>query len=221
MTLAADRLASDLIFLTGDAGDGKTALCARVARRLGHDEELLDITPVGKWLIVKDASEVEEDRLQALLATRLAPGADGPRLLIAINEGRLRRVMRFGVTTRPALWEQVIEPALEAWIDDEAARRLDARMRVEQGHGPQLSPPLPCAERCAVVACSSGRGPPGGRVRRAVAVAPRERAAQFSPTRSPCERRSYSRTSLTSSPALTSQVNDCPSGDFKRCWQWR
>jgi hypothetical protein len=130
--LAADRLASDLIFLTGDAGDGKTALCAQVARRLGRDEELMDVTPVGKWLIVKDASEVEEDRLQALLAERLAQGTDRPRLLVAINEGRLRRVMRFAVTARPGLWEQVIEPALEAWIDDEAARRLDERMTVER-----------------------------------------------------------------------------------------
>jgi hypothetical protein len=130
--VAADRLASDLIFLTGDAGDGKTALCAQVARRLGRDDELVDVTPVGKWLIVKDASEVEEDRLQALLAERLAPGAAGPRLLIAINEGRLRRVMRFGVTTRPGLWEHLIEPALEAWLDDEAARLLDQRMRLER-----------------------------------------------------------------------------------------
>lgn len=130
--LAADRVASDLIFLTGDAGDGKTALCAQVARRLGRDEELIDVTPVGKWLIVKDASEVEEDRLQALLAERLANDTDRPRLLVAINEGRLRRVMRFGVAARPGLWEQVIEPALEAWIDDEASSRLDERMRVER-----------------------------------------------------------------------------------------
>jgi hypothetical protein len=80
--LSADRLASDLMFLTGDAGDGKTAFCAQVAQRLGRDEELMDVTPVGNWLIVKDASEVEEDRLQALIAERLAHGTDRPRLLV-------------------------------------------------------------------------------------------------------------------------------------------
>lgn len=130
--LAEDRLASDLVFLTGDAGDGKTALCAQIARRLGRREELLDVTLVGEWQIVKDASEVEEDRLQGLIAARLMNGTDGPRLLVAINEGRLRRAMRFGVTTRPGLWEHLIEPALEAWIDADAARCLDARMRVER-----------------------------------------------------------------------------------------
>jgi hypothetical protein len=130
--IAGNRLASDLVFLTGDAGDGKTALCAQVARSLGRHEELLDITPVGNWLIVKDASEVAEHRLQTLLAERLARDDGGQQLLIAINEGRLRRVMRHGVTTRPELWEQVIEPALRTWIDEDAARRLDERMRAER-----------------------------------------------------------------------------------------
>jgi hypothetical protein len=130
--IANNRLASDLVFLTGDAGDGKTALCAQVARRLGRHDELLDITPVGNWLIVKDASEVAEQRLKTLLADRLGRDAGGQQLLIAINEGRLRRVMRHGMTTRPGLWEQVIEPALEAWIDEDAARRLDERMRAER-----------------------------------------------------------------------------------------
>ena len=36
----------DLIFLTGDAGDGKTALCAQIARRLGLPGELTEITDV-------------------------------------------------------------------------------------------------------------------------------------------------------------------------------
>jgi hypothetical protein len=40
----------------------------------------------------------------------------------------LHRSGALRVTTRPGLWEQVIELALEAWIDDEAARLVDARM---------------------------------------------------------------------------------------------
>src|ERR1700693_4014408 len=30
------RLSTGIVFLTGDAGDGKTALCARLATALGH-----------------------------------------------------------------------------------------------------------------------------------------------------------------------------------------
>ena len=208
-------------FLTGDAGDGKTALCAQVARRLGRDEELIDVTPVGKWLIVKDASEVEEDRLQALLAERLTRGTDRPRLLVAINEGRLRRVMRFGVTTRPGLWEQVIEPALEAWIDDEAARRLDERMRVERVtvlnfrhrfHVPTVVPSLLAAVDATLLVGGFAHLWP---LPRASALPnSRQRGLAASAGR-------HSRTSLTYWPARTSQANDYLSGDFKRCWQWR
>jgi len=138
-----DRLADvsaqcDLIFLTGDAGDGKTALCAQVARHLGSSDELIDITDVNGWTIVKDASEVEPERLEELLAKRLS--GIGPKLLVAINEGRLRRMMRprdngeagLAVKARPNLWREVIEPALEAWIDDQAAQLLDDRMRAER-----------------------------------------------------------------------------------------
>jgi len=128
----------DLIFLTGDAGDGKTALCAAVAERLGCTDELQDVTEAGGWIIVKDASEVEPERLEALLAERLF--GRGPKLLVAINEGRLRRIMRPQAegspggmaAARPALWADVIEPALRAWTDEASARRLDERMRAER-----------------------------------------------------------------------------------------
>ena len=129
---------SDLIFLTGDAGDGKTALCDQIARHLGSSDELIDVTEVNGWTIVKDASEVEPERLEELLAKRLS--GIGPKLLVAINEGRLRRMMRprddgeagVAAKARPNLWRDVIEPALEASIDDQAAQLLDDRMRAER-----------------------------------------------------------------------------------------
>lgn len=147
----------DLIFLTGDAGDGKTALCAQVARHLGFSGELTDIADVSGWTIVKDASEVEPERLEKLVATRLS--GIGPKLMVAINEGRLRRMMRppdkgepgLAAKARPNFWEDVIEPALEAWIDDQAAKVLDDRMRAERVmvlnfrsrfHVPAVVPPL-------------------------------------------------------------------------------
>jgi hypothetical protein len=128
----------DLIFLTGDAGDGKTALCAQVARHLGFSDELVDITDVNGWTIVKDASEIQPEHLEDLLAKRLS--GIGPKVLVAINEGRLRRMMRppdngepgLAAKARPNLWRDIIEPALEAWIDDQAAQLLDHRMRVER-----------------------------------------------------------------------------------------
>jgi hypothetical protein len=138
-----DRLADvgahcDLILLTGDAGDGKTAVCAQVARHLGSSDELIDITHVNGWTIVKDASEVEPERLEELLANRLS--VDGPKLLVAINEGRLRRMMRppddgepgLAAKARPNLWRDVIEPALEVSIDEQAAQLLNDRMRAER-----------------------------------------------------------------------------------------
>jgi hypothetical protein len=46
---------ADLVFLTGDAGDGKTALCDHVARTIaGKPIDLREKTIVGDWLIVKD-----------------------------------------------------------------------------------------------------------------------------------------------------------------------
>ena len=60
-----------LLFLTGDAGDGKTAFCAAFARRLGFDGELQWETAIGQWRIIKDASEVEEEVLGERIKTHL------------------------------------------------------------------------------------------------------------------------------------------------------
>ncbi len=121
-----------------DAGDGKTAVCVNVAAALGFDEDLLDVTAIKSWTIVKDASEVDEERLEEIIASHLSGRANGGKLLIAINEGRLRRLVHrgergantaVGGRVLTELWEPVIEPALAAWIDAEQAQALDEAMR--------------------------------------------------------------------------------------------
>jgi hypothetical protein len=115
----------DLVILTGDAGDGKTAACVDLARAHGIVRALQPIDAAGPWTIIKDASENSEAALLNALAASRAPGRS--RLLVAINEGRLRRLR-----TVPALvdvWKEVIEPALASWIDADAANRLDEAMR--------------------------------------------------------------------------------------------
>jgi hypothetical protein len=125
------RVDAKVIFLTGDAGDGKTAICDRVAKRLGRPEELDRVTQIGDWTIVKDASETAEDDLRALIRRHLDGTSPLARLMVAINEGRLRRILRTGHEARPGLWEAVISPALDARLDEEGAKALDARMKDE------------------------------------------------------------------------------------------
>src|SRR4051794_13672614 len=85
------RVASGIVFLTGDAGDGKTALCARLAITLGHAGGLNPVTTVGAWTIIKDASEVPEADLRGEVARHLTTADMSARLVVAVNEGRLRR----------------------------------------------------------------------------------------------------------------------------------
>ena len=129
----------DLVFLTGDAGDGKTAVCAKAAAGLGYNADLSDRTTVGLWTIVKDASEVPEEDLEALIGLHLRQRNTGSKLLVAINEGRLRRLVHR--SSHPstatchelaALREPVIERALAAWIDEDEAIKLDEAMRTER-----------------------------------------------------------------------------------------
>lgn len=121
----------DVIILTGDAGDGKTAVCARAAEGLGYTGDLQPVTEIGGLTIVKDASEILEDELLAVLH-RFVSSREG-RLVIAINEGRLRKVLvgarGRGDEVLGALWERVVEPALASWIDAERAAKLDVAMR--------------------------------------------------------------------------------------------
>jgi hypothetical protein len=89
--LSEDKNPLRLLSLTGDAGDGKTAFCAAFARRLGFEDELQWETIIGRWRIIKDASEVEEVALGELIMMHLQQPSD-VGLVVAINEGRLRRL---------------------------------------------------------------------------------------------------------------------------------
>lgn len=130
----------DILILTGDAGDGKTAVCARLASHLGHDGDLKpseDVGPGGRWRILKDASELLESELVTQFEEAIADRRRG--LVLAINEGRLRRLVlrpngakdetreRFN-----GLWDRIIEPALRSVLDQDAAEALDAAMRSER-----------------------------------------------------------------------------------------
>jgi hypothetical protein len=119
---------ADLVFLTGDAGDGKTALCDHVARTIaGKPIDLREKTIVGDWLIVKDASELLETELRGLVRAR-RKGETATGLLVAINEGRLRRI---GSDLGP-LWRTVIEPSLRTLYDEAEAAALEASMKRER-----------------------------------------------------------------------------------------
>ena len=120
-----------LLFLTGDAGDGKTALCAALARSLRFEGELQWETVIGPWQIIKDASEVEETVLAALIERQLQE-SPGKGLIVAINEGRLRRLFRSLSVEAQGLWKEIVEPALEGWLDSERAKVLDAAMLRER-----------------------------------------------------------------------------------------
>lgn len=116
--------APHLVFLTGDAGDGKTALCAELARRLGKalDEP---VVLAGGWTIVKDASEIPEAEggdggdLKSMVTAHLSAPTRQSRLLVAINEGRLRRLARSGALGDAG--NTVVLPSLEALDEPTAA----------------------------------------------------------------------------------------------------
>jgi hypothetical protein len=115
----------DLIFLTGDAGDGKTAICAQLKAALGDVLPLEPVVHFKEWMIVKDASEIAEEDLGKLIDQHLSGTSGGKRLIVAINEGRLRRVMRH----RSPVWENVVAPAIDASLTEDGAKALDARMK--------------------------------------------------------------------------------------------
>jgi hypothetical protein len=140
--MAAGDPGVDVVILTGDAGDGKTAVCARLAARLGCSTDLQPPAEIGRWTVLKDASELREVDLLQHVGRALAERGSGRGLVVAINEGRLRRLGR-GVGKREEqhaearaavqrLWESVIEPALRSDLDEAAARDLGDNMKRER-----------------------------------------------------------------------------------------
>ncbi len=123
--LRQGQVPARVVFLTGDAGDGKTALCARLAAALGLSTPLGPVTSIREWTIIKDASEVPEQDLRSCVGQHLVPSDGDPRLVVAINEGRLRRLFRQPFAGKPHLWDRVIAPAIDAGLDGDGAARLD------------------------------------------------------------------------------------------------
>ncbi len=130
--LAADlksrRIELRLLFLTGDAGDGKTAFCANLARQLDHEDDLRWETEIGPFRIIKDASEVDEAILSDRILEQLRPSPTRT-LVVAINEGRLRRLFRSLAEPAQSLWRTVVEPALETSMDEAHALTLGEAVR--------------------------------------------------------------------------------------------
>lgn len=115
---------ADLVFLTGDAGDGKTAACVDLAASEDVRRPLKPVDRAGNWIVIKDASEIGEPELLAAIS---ASRRDHTRLVVAINEGRLRRLQR--TSELKDLWSSVFTPSLASWIDNTAAGALDAAVR--------------------------------------------------------------------------------------------
>src|SRR5207249_2684045 len=61
---------------------------------------------------------------------QLRPAAE-EGVIVAINEGRLRRLFSGLSPHAQELWRQIVEPALEGWLDDQRAQVLDDAMRRE------------------------------------------------------------------------------------------
>ncbi len=122
--LAAGTVEVDLLFLTGDAGDGKTAACVDFAHAVGHHGPLARTDSVGDWTMIKDASEHPEETVASLVRSALAGER---RLVVAINEGRLRRL--FKAEDLGDTWREVVEPALRGWTEANDADALDTAMR--------------------------------------------------------------------------------------------
>jgi hypothetical protein len=98
---------------------------------LGLEEELKHETVIGSWRIIKDASAVDEGDLAKLVEAHIG-GSPAEGLVVAINEGRLRRLFRGLARPSQELWKEVVEPALEGWLDHKGATALDEAMRRER-----------------------------------------------------------------------------------------
>jgi hypothetical protein len=138
-SLVEDRTVK-LIVLTGDAGHGKTSLCARLLERLGMDvdaaadaiknrgtgTEPLSSTQSGRDLwILKDLSDVTVERAAALLV-ELLHLPDPAVSIVCANEGRLRSAI--AVDAGGEL--RVVTRTLEKGIQDGSVSNVDDTVHV-------------------------------------------------------------------------------------------
>lgn len=129
-----------IIVLTGDAGHGKTSLCARLLERLGSTpveaaslirgqgdgSGAIATTRSGRPLrILKDLSDVTVGRGAALLAELLAV-SDNTVSIVCANEGRLRRA----VASQPDDDLHVLTQTLEQGMSDGSLASVDPAVHV-------------------------------------------------------------------------------------------
>lgn len=128
--LASASPSFDVVLLTGDAGDGKTAICASLAGAVDPCSELDEVTLLGGWTIVKDASEILAERLEDLLRHfhLERPENETGRLIVAINEGRLRRVAERVYPEGHPFRTEILDPALDPSLSSKGAAALDEAM---------------------------------------------------------------------------------------------
>lgn len=116
-----------LIVLTGDAGHGKTSLCARLLEELGRTpQEAAEVirvlgdasapaahTKAGRPLtLLVDLSALETDPASALLVDLLEPPTDGVAIVCA-NEGHLRSSVAADESRRAKVITQTLEAGIE------------------------------------------------------------------------------------------------------------
>ncbi|GEL96332.1 ATP-binding protein [Cellulomonas composti] len=122
-----ERPQTRLIVLTGDAGHGKTSLCARLLEQLGRTplgaaDAIRDLgdasapvaqTKAGRPLsLLVDLSALETDPASALLVELLESPADGVAIVCA-NEGHLRSSVAADESERSKVITQTLEAGIE------------------------------------------------------------------------------------------------------------
>ena len=206
-----------LLFLTGDAGDGKTAFCAALARRLGFEGELQWETVIGGWKIIKDASEVEPDVLAQRIEEQLQLTSE-QGLIVAINEGRLRRLFSGLSPQAQTLWKEIVEPALEGWLNKDGAQELTARCSAMRSWWLTSGIAFTC-ERSRRISSRSGLRPVSGSSRRPVVRAACASDVRFWPMSRIFARLRFTGGFQTFLHTPTSQGSGCRFVDCRQCSQ--
>lgn len=140
LTSVVERPEVGLVVLTGDAGHGKTSLCARLLERLGAEplaaaslirdrgdgSKAISTTSTGRPLrILKDLSDVDVEPGASLLL-ELLELTDDTISIVCANEGRLRRAVASDSSGRL----QALSHTLEQGMTDGSLQRVESRVHM-------------------------------------------------------------------------------------------